>query len=445
MFEQLNLEAKDFIGLSPDKVLEKMAAAANKLSTQDKTFLFESLADDASLLLPLLEQNAAKLNEIKKQTLEKGMILSHTELKALEKFNAGLGEMWDKISAFGQHLSANMAEPVQIVLDRVKEVIDGFGGMDKAAMAFSKVLVSAMRDGVMMAADLVIWFKELQISAMKFEAYVLSLGKGLARVGQLSLKYTPMGQAADLAYKATTGKFLSTELKAAQADFANSLDDLSEKQAQTSAEIENVRKKYKENAEKIGNEMLKAIERSDKQMISAQKNAYAAPIIKDNIQASLEKWQKKQEEEAAKEAEKSRSKIEKENQILEKQSQSADKWLEVGEKQAQVLEKWQQDALNYQKQLEYNAKNKVSAVYYDGVKQVHPTELNQLSPPSSQSQNINITLSGDVNVKLDGANDTVARAVVGSETFKLGVAELVKPELLKIIQGAAVSVGRPVI
>ncbi len=94
IFERLNLDVEKFIGLPADKKLLMIAGAFDELgdsiSLEEKTFLLEAMGNDASRLLPLLENNAEKLREIEKISRESGAILSDEQLKKLDDANHNL-------------------------------------------------------------------------------------------------------------------------------------------------------------------------------------------------------------------------------------------------------------------------------------------------------------------------------------------------------------------
>lgn len=95
LFDQLNLKIKDFVGLKPDQALLKIGQALDKsgLTKSQKIFLLEGLADDASKLLPLLENNAQKLKDVNALAMKAGALLSKSDLETLNKANAKLADI----------------------------------------------------------------------------------------------------------------------------------------------------------------------------------------------------------------------------------------------------------------------------------------------------------------------------------------------------------------
>lgn len=95
LFETLNLKIKDFQNLAPDKALEKIGEALNKsgLTRTQKIFLLEGLADDASLLLPKLENISAELTAVRAAGEKTGSIMSQADLDSLNAANVAINSL----------------------------------------------------------------------------------------------------------------------------------------------------------------------------------------------------------------------------------------------------------------------------------------------------------------------------------------------------------------
>lgn len=95
VFERLKLNIHELLKLSPDEALLEIYRAIEKIddiSQQEKIFLLESLADDSSKLIPLLENNAQKLKEIDRLAAQSGAIISPEQQVILNKANHELHE-----------------------------------------------------------------------------------------------------------------------------------------------------------------------------------------------------------------------------------------------------------------------------------------------------------------------------------------------------------------
>lgn len=94
IFERLNIDIKEFIGLPADQKLLSVAEAFDKLGDEigieEKTFLLEAMGNDASRLLPLLENNAEQLREIERISRQSGAILDADQIAILDEANEKL-------------------------------------------------------------------------------------------------------------------------------------------------------------------------------------------------------------------------------------------------------------------------------------------------------------------------------------------------------------------
>ncbi|MGB4898925.1 MAG: hypothetical protein WBP57_10950, partial [Ignavibacteria bacterium] len=88
VFKRLKLDVNDLIALSPDQQLLKIADAMSKvkdMSMGEKSFLLESLGNDATRLLPLLDNNAAKLRELDEIMRNSGSIITDEQNAVLQE------------------------------------------------------------------------------------------------------------------------------------------------------------------------------------------------------------------------------------------------------------------------------------------------------------------------------------------------------------------------
>lgn len=99
LFETLKLDPKKFKDMTPDKMFLEVGAALEKsdLSKSEKIFLLEALANDASLLLPLLENNAAAIKQARDNAEDYGVTLSDAEKERLKLSGKGWAELGNRI------------------------------------------------------------------------------------------------------------------------------------------------------------------------------------------------------------------------------------------------------------------------------------------------------------------------------------------------------------
>lgn len=89
---KVGVTAQQFKGLSGPQILEKYYQTLQKanVSQAEMTFYMEAIANDATLLAPLLDNNGQKLKEYAKQAHDLGVIMSDDAIAATKEFNMSL-------------------------------------------------------------------------------------------------------------------------------------------------------------------------------------------------------------------------------------------------------------------------------------------------------------------------------------------------------------------
>lgn len=132
VFERLGLTIDDLKGKAPDKAIQlivdqmdKLNGTAKELNQQEKIFLLESVANDASKLIPLLENGGKKLNEFKKIAEKSGAIIKPSDLKAIEEFrleSKKLSLQWEGIKT---QLAVTLMPVMQALAKITRTMVDG--------------------------------------------------------------------------------------------------------------------------------------------------------------------------------------------------------------------------------------------------------------------------------------------------------------------------------
>jgi len=130
ILERLNLNAKDMAALSPDKQLLKIAEGMEQVGTQsEKILILESLASDASLLIPLLDDGAKKLKLLTAEARATGIVLTDIDAENIEIAN----KAWDKtlsiIDGVGFKIAAELSPYIEDLSDQFSDAAtssDGF-------------------------------------------------------------------------------------------------------------------------------------------------------------------------------------------------------------------------------------------------------------------------------------------------------------------------------
>ncbi|MDD5395243.1 MAG: hypothetical protein PHE17_19645 [Thiothrix sp.] len=132
LIKRLKLDINDLIAMSPDQALLKIMDAMGKatdMSQGEKTFLLESLADDASRLLPLLENNAAKLDAIRERASTNLVIITPEQQALLDSANVKMTEIGSSLDGLSTQAGIAGAALVNAFGDDAASAIDSMALM----------------------------------------------------------------------------------------------------------------------------------------------------------------------------------------------------------------------------------------------------------------------------------------------------------------------------
>jgi len=185
VFEQLGLSAEGFIGLAPDKALLRISSALDGLSVGEKTFFMESLANDASRLIPLLDDNASRFNELVSEGERWGNIMTASEIKASAALGSTLGKAKKMIVGFKNLLGAQLAPAFNEIIAWVNELTASFGGPRDAAKAVAGAIINSMALSIEGVSELIKWINKLRVSLMKVQRIELAAESAGSQVRSL--------------------------------------------------------------------------------------------------------------------------------------------------------------------------------------------------------------------------------------------------------------------
>jgi len=126
--DTLGLSATKLQKLSPDKILTEIGNALNQsnLSTAGKTNILESLVNDGSRLLPLLENNNKQLNTFKEAAKDYGIAPSEDQIQGLVKVSNFFRDLEGQVEGLKTQIAAGLAQvdlsPLQRGLDQLRTV-----------------------------------------------------------------------------------------------------------------------------------------------------------------------------------------------------------------------------------------------------------------------------------------------------------------------------------
>ena len=119
VIEQLNLDLKELVNLRPDEQLLKIAEGLNGLPKAAQVQILESLAGDAALLLPLLENNAQALRELSDEAGKRKAILTDDELKKLADADRAFDRIAVQLDGFVKRVTGELAPTFTMIADEI--------------------------------------------------------------------------------------------------------------------------------------------------------------------------------------------------------------------------------------------------------------------------------------------------------------------------------------
>ena len=121
--DALGLSLDRLIGMSPDEQLLAIAEALRDLPQASQVNIMESLASDASLLLPLLRDNAAGLRELTAEAEEFGAIISQDEIDNLLATNRALDRIQGRLQGLRNRLVSDVSPAVNGLADSFDDLL----------------------------------------------------------------------------------------------------------------------------------------------------------------------------------------------------------------------------------------------------------------------------------------------------------------------------------
>ena len=114
VLKRLGINVADIAALAPDQQLLKIAGALDKIGTTgEKVIVLEDLASDASLLLPLLENNAAGFREARDAAERYGSAISAVDAQSIQDANIELDKAGQIIDGLTKRSAAELAPTIE--------------------------------------------------------------------------------------------------------------------------------------------------------------------------------------------------------------------------------------------------------------------------------------------------------------------------------------------
>ena len=159
--QSLNLSIAEMAHLSPDQQLLAIAGALEQVGTQgEKVQIMEALASDASLLLPLLEDNAAELERLTDMAQKTGAVMTREEAETLKQAADNMREMNAVLDGLSQTIAVKLAPAITkmlrgltdglpVAIDYVRDLSDDFQTLwQRAEDWFNRLALRDHRDAL---------------------------------------------------------------------------------------------------------------------------------------------------------------------------------------------------------------------------------------------------------------------------------------------------------
>ncbi len=132
IFEKLNLDINEFVGLSADKQLLKIGEALDGVASHgEKIFYMEALANDASRLIPLLENGAAGLKIAQQEARLLGTSINDVDAEMIAVAGREFQRTGDIIKGLGNVITASLAPSLGAMNSGITDIALGFGGWEE--------------------------------------------------------------------------------------------------------------------------------------------------------------------------------------------------------------------------------------------------------------------------------------------------------------------------
>ena len=167
LFEDYGISFKEFIGLAPDKALQRLADVSTGLSKQKRIMMFESLANDASKLLPLLDKGGARFRALAADMRTYGTALNATQVKASTEFANQFDKLGSLVGNFGKQLTAELAPAFTYVVSGINNMIKDAGGIHVLAQKTAKTIARIASGILQIVNSIVPAFKSVYAAIAK--------------------------------------------------------------------------------------------------------------------------------------------------------------------------------------------------------------------------------------------------------------------------------------
>lgn len=128
---KVGVTAAQFAKLSGPEALQLYVSSLEKAgaSQQEMTFYLESMASDATLLLPLLRNNGSEMGRLGDRAKELGAIMDEKTIASLNRSNSALRDLGRAGSALSNQLTAALAPAFEALVETMTSVAQWFSDL----------------------------------------------------------------------------------------------------------------------------------------------------------------------------------------------------------------------------------------------------------------------------------------------------------------------------
>lgn len=150
---KIGITAQQLQGLSGTQALGAVKAAmdAVNVSAEEQVFFLESIANDSSLLMPLLADNSALMKDLTGQFDGLNAAMTSLDVEMLREANKQMSLTGEAIRAAGNDLAVEMAPYISVVADKflaAAEEAGGFGRVIGQVVEYALVPIGVLGDAI---------------------------------------------------------------------------------------------------------------------------------------------------------------------------------------------------------------------------------------------------------------------------------------------------------
>lgn len=174
---KVGVTAQEFRNLSGPAALQLYYSSLEKanLSQADMTFYLEAMANDLTLLEPMLRNNGKQLKEVSGRAEDLGLILSEVDVQRLASGSQTFTQLGKTFSTVGSLISVELIPYITLMVERLFEAANQAGGFKNITVAVANTAIRGFGKVADMIQGLRVVFKGVELVAVSFGAAVTSV------------------------------------------------------------------------------------------------------------------------------------------------------------------------------------------------------------------------------------------------------------------------------